>query len=144
MPRYQILAVTHLDSKAQTIKVLFETRREETFETLLENIQRERVRLRGFVTPKSGRNARPVICLAVADPIKAAEAHRDGYLVSIPTAGSKWPSVRLASDALGLAEQSLRQLFYNARKENNGTDTAIRVRGLLIEYLRPGERKLVT
>lgn len=140
MPTYQILAVTHLDSIHSTTAVIFETKRREAFDEYLERTQFNAVGLPKARLHGGGRQ-RAFMLVMVSDSTKAQEARRDGYLLDIPPAGTRWVSVKAASVHLGISAHSLHQALHEARRLNDGLDAPIETRGLRLAYASPGEGK---
>lgn len=126
---FQILS-RNVGEHGEIARVLHSTHDEQAHAAALEQVRIVTATTPGLRPPTFG-NVRPVKVVDIAD---IARARSSLGANSIPEIGTQWPSVKDAGLALGLSSVSLRQLFAQARKANNGNDAPVTVRGLVLDY----------
>lgn len=124
-------STTNADGLTVT-RTIFSTHSEAALDAMLAAIKTAGEALPKTRPPTPG-NSRPVkiIDIEVKDYARAVAAGRIPAGLSV---GMTWPTLGDAAVALTLEPASLRQLFYTERKDNNGIDKSVWVRGVEVEY----------
>lgn len=124
--------ITETDTgECRVLNVIHSTHSKPAFETGIATFKRALVGLPGVRPPTFG-NVRPVRVIAISDPRELAY-HTEHNFPKPLKVGDEFPSVREASLALGLKENSLKVLFSQARK-TAPLSTIVSVRGLDIAF----------